>query len=470
MAFPNLTFLFFFFPIFFFCYYGVSLLSKDFKWKNFLLLLFSFLFYAFGDLRYLPIILISTFLNYFLSNQYSKTKKKKYYVTSLIFHIGLLFLFKYLDFQIGILNSLFSFSIPYLHLGLPLGISFYIFSEISYLIDVKEKRVKPAKDYKTYLLYISMFPKLISGPIVRYEDVEKDLTERSISYHDFNEGILRFLRGLFKKVLLANEMGTLWNTILLVPSNELSFSTAWLGLFTFTLYIYFDFSSYSDMAIGLARMLGFHFKENFHYPYCATSIKEFWKRWHISLSSWFKDYVYIPLGGSRRKFIFQVRNILIVWILTGLWHGASWNFILWGLYFGILLLFEKYVWGKWIQKWKPFWKHLYAMFFVSLGWILFAITDLKKLGSYVPALFGFSFKFFDHRFFFYLKDYALLFIFGILFSMPVYPLIRKMIEKKKMSTHPIYALVLFLFYTLLFLLVISSLLSDSYHPFYYFRF
>lgn len=475
MVFSSIPFLFFFFPFFLILYYIVPFESHGIKWKNIILLIFSLIFYAWGEPIYIFLMIFTTLLDYTCSRKMSETndvkKRKKYLLISIVADLGLLGFFKYSDFLIGIMNSFLPIEVPFLHLGLPIGISFYTFQTMSYTIDVYKKEVLAEKNYFTYLTYVSMFPQLIAGPIVRYETVNKQLHQRKITYSDFNEGLLRFLRGLFKKVLLANLIGTLWTTIQNTPFQELSMFTAWLGLFAFSFQIYFDFSAYSDMAIGMGRMLGFSYLENFNYPYISKSITEFWRRWHISLSSWFKDYVYIPLGGSRCSRILNIRNILIVWILTGLWHGAAWNFIIWGFYFGILLILEKFLFKKQLESLPNWAKHCYTIFFLLIGWLIFAFDDISKLQDYAHVLFGFSHQsIIDGAFFFYLRNYFILLLFCTLLSMPIYPWLQEKLKRKKINHHVLGFIVVLLFYIVFFLLSTAYLVSDTYNPFLYFRF
>ena len=465
MVFSSIPFLFFAFPIFFFIYY---LLPKK-SYKNAFLLGFSLLFYAWGEPIYIFLMLFTTLSDYILVGKMKKnpSHKKKYFLMSLIIDLGLLGIFKYSDFLIGNINQLFHTSIPLLKLSLPIGISFYTFQTLSYVMDVYREKVEPADSYGLYLTYVSMFPQLIAGPIVRYETIEKELKERKISYSDFNEGIMRFLRGFFKKVLLANQIGLLWTTIKGIPTGELSMMTSWLGVLAFTFQIYFDFSAYSDMAIGMGRMLGFHFLENFNYPYISKSITEFWRRWHISLSSWFKDYVYIPLGGNKTH---PIRNLFVVWILTGLWHGASWNFLLWGIYYGILLFLEKYFFQKQIQSLPKWGARIYMFFFVMIGWMIFGLENISNLLSYSKVFFGLTGNLFDSSFLFYLKNYFVLLFFCFLFSTPILTVYKEKIKKVRFSKTGIYFACTLGVYLILFFLSVACLVSDSYNPFLYFRF
>ena len=341
------------------------------------------------------------------------------------------------------------------NLKLPIGISFFTFQGLSYTIDVYRKKAPVQKNYLKLLTYISMFPQLIAGPIVRYTDVMKELDNRENNYKMFEEGMMRFLKGLYKKVLIANVVGMLWEKISGIP--DITLLTAWLGAIAFALQIYFDFSGYSDMAIGLGKMIGFNFLENFNYPYIARTITDFWRRWHISLSSFFRDYLYIPLGGNRVKVGRHILNLLIVWALTGLWHGASYNFILWGLYYGLILIFEKYVLKDKQEKWPKVLSHIYTIFLILIGWVIFAIDSPHDLIKYLKTMFYFgNTKLIDGTFLYLIKNYIFILIIGVIFSMPI-----KKINNKIVTT---------IIYLILFVLTMALIISDTYNPFIYFRF
>ena len=390
-------------------------------------------------------------------------KKKIYLIISIIINISLLGFFKYADFFIKVINNILNLDISLLNLGLPIGISFFTFQTMSYSIDVYRGDVKAEKDFLTFMTYVCMFPQLIAGPIVRYETVSSELHKRDINFKKFADGFTRFLRGLFKKVLIANNIGLLFTLITSSEVNDISIMTGVLAIVSYAFQIYFDFSGYSDMAIGMGNMCGFTFLENFNYPYISKSITEFWRRWHISLSSWFKDYVYIPLGGSRVNILKNIRNILIVWLLTGFWHGASWNFIFWGLYYGILLLLEKFVLKKYIDKLPDFVKHIYTIVLVFIGWMIFAFDDSKYLFEFIKALT--SNKFVDSAFLYYFKNYFLILVIATLFSLPVYPKV-----KEKVNNSIFTSLLSISIYVILFIITLSYLVSDTYNPFLYFRF
>lgn len=464
MVFSSIPFLFFFLPI---CFIAYFIVPK--KWKNSCLLIFSLLFYAWGEPIYILLMIFSSVVDYIngrLIEKYRNTKKAKMFlVFSILVNLGLLGFFKYSDFLIQNINSIFSLNIPLLSLGLPIGISFFTFQTMSYSIDVYRNEVKPDHNFFRFMTYVSMFPQLIAGPIVRYETVQQELFERSITWKKFTDGMIRFLQGLFKKVLIANLVGSLFTTLSL-EYQTISGASAWLGLFAFSFQIYFDFSGYSDMAIGLGKMMGFTYLENFNYPYIAKSITDFWRRWHISLSTWFRDYLYIPLGGSRCSKFMQIRNILIVWLATGIWHGASWNFLLWGLYYGVLLILEKFVLEKVLSHLPNYIRHILTLFLVLLGWCLFAFDDFQILGIYFSKLFQFS-NFFDKQFLFLLSNYFVIFLLAALFSTPIYAKFKDKLERRK---RPILSIIVLCGYLLLFFITICLLVSDTYNPFLYFRF
>ena len=463
MIFSSIPFLFFFFPLFILLYF-----TLPFKYKNYILLLFSLIFYAWGEPIYILLMIFSSIVDFINGKNIEKykddNKKKKFYlIISIIINISLLGFFKYADFFIKVINNILNLDIPLLKLGLPIGISFFTFQTMSYSIDVYRGDVKAEKDFLTFMTYVCMFPQLIAGPIVRYETVSSELHKRDINFKKFADGFTRFLRGLFKKVLIANNIGLLFTLITSSEVNDISIMTGVLAIVSYAFQIYFDFSGYSDMAIGMGNMCGFTFLENFNYPYISKSITEFWRRWHISLSSWFKDYVYIPLGGSRVNILKNIRNILIVWILTGFWHGASWNFIFWGLYYGILLLLEKFVLKKYIDKLPDFVKHIYTIVLVFIGWMIFAFDDSKYLFEFIKALT--SNKFVDSAFLYYFKNYFLILVIATLFSLPVYPKV-----KEKVNNSIFTSLLSISIYVILFIITLSYLVSDTYNPFLYFRF
>ncbi len=463
MVFSSIPFIFFFLPFFLIIYYLVP-----FKVKNIILLIFSLIFYAWGEPIYILLMIFSSIVDYtngmLLNKTKNKTKRKIILIESLIINLGLLGVFKYSDFLISNINSLFNLDISLLNLPLPIGISFFTFQTMSYTIDVYLEKVKPEKNFLNFMTYVSMFPQLIAGPIVRYETISEELEKREISLNNFSSGMMRFLEGLFKKVLIANTVGALY---LEISTNYMMYSalTLLIGLMAFAIQIYFDFSGYSDMAIGIGKMLGFNYLENFNYPYISKSITEFWRRWHISLSSFFKDYVYIPLGGSRTTKFKHIRNILIVWFLTGLWHGASWNFILWGLYFGIILLIEKFALKNVLAKLPNILKHIYSLILILIGWLLFAFEDFTTLISYAKRLFGFHNNLLGNDFYFFISNFGIILIIGFIFATPIGKHIKEFMMKKKGLN-----IILGISYIGLFLITIALLVSDTYNPFLYFRF
>ena len=449
MVFSSIPFLFFFLPIFLMVYYILP-------FKNISLMIFSLIFYAWGEPIYILLMLFSSIVDFTIGKLIEKKENKKIYlIMSIVINLMLLGFFKYSDFIIININNLFNLNINTLNLGLPIGISFFTFQTMSYSIDVYRGNVKACKKFFNFLTYVSMFPQLIAGPIVRYEEVDKELEKREITFNNFNSGLIRFLNGLFKKVLIANYLGKLFE-ILTVNVNDSSMIGVWVGIISFSMQIYFDFSGYSDMAIGIGKMLGFTYPENFNYPFISKSITEFWRRWHISLSSWFKDYLYIPLGGNRHN---QVRNILIVWLCTGLWHGASWNFILWGLYFGILLLLEKYVFKNILEKIPNIFRHIVTIFLVVISFYIFAFDDMNKLIGFGKVMFGLSDNpVINIETIFNIKEYIFILILGLIFSTPILK------ERVKINWITISI------YVILFILVVALLVSNTYNPFLYFRF
>ncbi|MBQ1551878.1 MAG: MBOAT family protein [Bacilli bacterium] len=464
MIFSSLSFLFFFLPLLLVIYY----ISKD-NYKNYILLIFSLIFYSWGEPVYILLMILSIIINYIVAiliDKYKDKKIKKFIlIIGILIDIGLLFYFKYSNFFIDILNNIFGLSYKITEIVLPIGISFYTFQEISYLVDVYLNRIKVQKNIFNLGTYISFFPQLIAGPIVRYKDIEKQLKKRSHTFEKFTEGIRRFMIGFCKKVLIANNAAIICNTIF--NSYELENYKGIIliiGIISFTIQIYYDFSGYSDMAIGLAKMFGFELLENFNYPYIATSIKDFWKRWHISLSSWFKDYVYIPLGGSRVSTIKNIINILIVWLLTGFWHGANYNFIIWGLYYAILLLIEKAL-RKYIVKIPIILKWIFTFILINIGWLIFKIEDINILLNVFKNMFILdegNFILFITKHFSIINQ-MLFVIIGLIFMFPIY---RKLKEKNNNIINWILDITI----CLLFILSICSLISNSYNPFIYFRF
>lgn len=453
MVFSSILFLFYFFPIVFIVN---KLLPK--KYKNLWLFFASLFFYAWGEPIYILIMLFSTFFDYTngrLMVVASDKKKKLILINSIVVNLGILFFFKYSDFFIKVVNE-FGFNIKPLNLALPLGISFYTFQTLSYTIDCYRGRVNIADNIVDFGLFVTSFPQLIAGPIVKYIDVEKELKERDDSLHSYNVGMRIFIEGLFLKVLLANKFGEIFNSFTFADAS--SKTLIFLKLVAYSLQIYFDFAGYSKMAIGMGRMLGFHFPENFNYPYISKSITEFWSRWHMTLSSWFKEYVYIPLGGNRVGKARHIFNIFVVWFLTGFWHGADYNFILWGMYFFVVLILEKYFFLKILEKAPKFISRIYTLIIIMFSWVLFTSTDLKDIGTFFTSL-G-SKPFFSGEVTSFLLQYGILFIIGILFSTPK-P--KEMFEKQKEAVQIVVL-------TIVFILSIAALVAGNYNPFLYFRF
>ena len=434
------------------------------KGKNAVLLLASLIFYGWGELRLLPLMAFTILLCYVcgLGIERSRKRKKLWLLASIVISVGLLGVFKYADFFIGSLNTVTGLKIPLLHLALPVGISFYTFQCLSYTIDVYRGSVPAQKNLINFGAYVALFPQLIAGPIVRYADIARELEHREHSWDNAAAGLRRFLVGLGKKVILADNFALLIR--LFRQSGEKSVLFYWMYAVAFTLNIYFDFSGYSDMAIGLGRVLGFHFVENFNYPYLSGSVTEFWRRWHISLGSWFRDYVYIPMGGSRVSRWRWVLNILTVWMLTGLWHGAAWNFVLWGLLFAALLLAEK--WIPVLQRLPGVLRHGYVLLAVVLSFVLFNADSLAQAGQDFAGLFGFgSLSLTSAETLYYLKSYAVLFVLGILGSTPVVKNAARRIDGTKAGVVLEAAAMLAL------LIVCTAYLVDgSFSPFLYFRF
>ena len=457
MLFSSLLFIFIFFPLCLLIYYLVP-----FKFKNIVLLIFSLIFYAWGEPKYILLMLLVSLINYIsglIIDKYDNKKIKKYTVViCVILNLLLLGFFKYTNFIIENLNN-FGMNLDTLNIILPLGISFYIFQTMSYTIDLYWGKVKVEKNFLIFLTYVSMFPQLVAGPIVRYEDVVKELKSRKIDFNCFSDGLFIFLTGLFMKVLIANNVGYLHSLILGDISN-ISLMTAWLGIVAYAIQIYFDFNGYSTMALGMGKMLGFKYPKNFNYPYIATSITDFWRRWHMTLSTWFRDYVYIPLGGNRVKKYRWLINIMIVWTLTGIWHGADWNFIIWGIYFGVILIIEKLFIGKYLEKLPKFLKHTYALFLILVGWLIFFCDNLSLLISYTQKSF-LNTNIIDKEFIFYIKNYFIFIVSGIVFSIPF-------IDKIKLNK--VLKVLLVFVYIFLFIVCVCQLCGDSYNPFLYFRF
>ena len=390
MVFSTPLFLFYFLPLVLLVYYVTPV-----RFRNFVLLAASLFFYYWGEQIYTVIMLLSIVIDYTHGQIVHRCKEKgndrgaRFAVaSSVIFNLAILFFFKYWDFAAQSLQAVGIGFIPVLNISLPIGISFYTFQTMSYTIDVYRGDSRVQRNVVHFGAFVTLFPQLIAGPIIKYKDLDEQLDSRSHSIDRFASGVRRFVAGLAKKLLLANNLGQLWDVFKATPAEELTFVGAWLGVIAFAFQIYFDFSGYSDMAIGLGRMFGFEFMENFNYPYISKSITEFWRRWHISLSTWFREYLYIPLGGNRCSRGRWLLNLLIVWAATGIWHGASWNYLFWGLYFFCLLILEKLVLSKWLQKLPAVFQHLYVMVLILISWTIFSLEDLGHLGCYLRTMAG----------------------------------------------------------------------------------
>lgn len=476
MVFSNLVFLFIFLPVVLALYF----IAPKFL-KNVILLIASLFFYAWGEPQYLFLMLFSIFLNYIFgllvaANEQHIRKKKFYLVLSIIGNLLILGYYKYANFFVDNINSIFSTSIEMEQLPLPIGISFFTFQAMSYVIDVYRNDARVQKNIFDLALYIALFPQLVAGPIVRYNTVADQIKSRIHSMELFSDGVRQFILGLAKKVIIANPLGEIADTIFATSATDMSVTTAWIGILAYSLQIYFDFSGYSDMAIGLGKMLGFEFLINFNYPYISRSISEFWRRWHISLSTWFKDYIYIPLGGNRGGPWKTYRNILIVWTVTGFWHGASWTFMAWGFYYGVLISIERMGFSKVVDRLPLVVQHMYVIILVMIGWVFFRADNFTYSFDFIQTMFGFNHvAFIDNTAIWYLHDKAYLFILAIIISIPVYPWILSKIESvQTKSTSKLFVFarntVEPLYYFALLVIVTVYLVNSTYNPFIYFRF
>lgn len=461
MVFSSILFLFRFLPAAFIAYYLTPA-----RYKNLTLLIASLVFYSWGEVRYFPIMVSVILVNYCAGLLIERWREKPAHrravlIVSVVFSVGFLAFFKYSNFLISNINALVGTAIPYLEVtkNLPLGISFYTFQIMTYTIDVYLRKIDAEHNLINFGTFVVLFPQLIAGPIVKYADINRELHERILHLADIQDGIALFILGLGSKVLLANSIGALWTKIEEIGFDQISTPLAWMGIVAFTLQIYFDFSGYSLMAIGMGRAMGFHFPQNFNYPYISRSITEFWRRWHMTLSGWFREYLYFPLGGSRVGTARRYLNLFIVWAATGLWHGASWNFVFWGLYFFVLISLERIFLKKILDKHRIF-SHLYLVFTIVLGWVLFAITDLNQMGAFLRGLFifrgGDDWKF-------YLRNYAVVLVLGIVMSTPW---LKNFSSRHKKLTR--WLEIPFLFSV--FLLSVAYLVDSTYNPFLYFRF
>ena len=467
MVFSDLNFLALFLPAFLLCYF----ISPS-RYRNLILLMFSVIFYAWGEPIFVLLMVFSTILDYSVGIGLDKNRdnpaiKKVFLVISMVGNLGLLGLFKYSDFVIANLNLLLGSRIPLPNLILPIGISFYTFQTMSYSIDVYWGNVPAQYNFINFSTFVTMFPQLIAGPIVRYSDVHVELENRKESISAFAQGVGYFVLGLCHKVLLANSVGSLWTEMKNLPILNLSFASSWLGILAFTLQIYFDFGGYSLMAIGLGKMLGFNFPKNFDYPYSSFSVSEFWRRWHMTLGSWFREYVYIPLGGNRKGRVNTLRNLLIVWLLTGIWHGASWNFLLWGIYYGLLLILERFVYGKVLENTPKIIRLSYTLLAVIVGWVIFEAVDLTWGWQYLGIMFGAKGFNIDQLALYQFNSYGLVMLLGVVFSSPLPEKIKNYLCLKQPK---LAAWLTFICIALGFWLVLAYIVDASYNPFLYFRF
>ncbi len=467
MVFSSLLFLFRFLPLALLVYYAVPK-----GWRNLVLFISSLIFYAWGEPVYVGLILFSTLVDYTAGRitAYFKEKgnqkcAKGAVLGSVCVNLALLGFFKYADFFARALQAACSIDVPEPGLALPVGISFYTFQTMSYTVDVYRGDARVQKNFIAFGAYVALFPQLIAGPIIRYKTVAEQLNERSESVNLFFQGILRFTVGLGKKVLLANQIGMVWQEAAAFGLDSLSTASAWIGIAAFTFQIYFDFSGYSDMAIGLGKMFGFTFTENFDYPYESKSITEFWRRWHISLGTWFKEYVYIPLGGNRKGPFCQMVNIGVVWFLTGLWHGANWKFVLWGAYYGLLLVMEKFLWKPVLTKLPAWAGHIYTMLAVMVGWSLFAWQDMRDGMGYLAALFFRSKAgLWDSQAAYLFLSNAGLFLAAAVGATSI---CRRAAAKESPARRDAIAV---LYVAVIFTACLAMLVNSSYNPFLYFRF
>ncbi|MEG2174563.1 MAG: MBOAT family O-acyltransferase [Oscillospiraceae bacterium] len=456
MVFSSLLFLFWFMPAALLLYYVTPA-----RWRNLILLISSLVFYSWGEVRYFPIMMASIIVDYVASLLIEHNRGRRWVcrgglILSMVFNLGMLGFFKYAGFFAESFNALTGLAIPVISVTLPLGISFYTFQTMSYTIDVYRNKVKAETNIIDFGAFVVLFPQLIAGPIVRYTDVARELKSRRLNLDQISNGVRTFILG--SKVLIANNIGALWTEVEASGFSTISMPLAWLAMLAFSLQIYFDFSGYSLMAIGLGRMLGFEFPTNFNFPYISKSMTEFWRRWHMTLGSWFREYLYIPLGGNRRGSLRTFVNLLIVWFATGLWHGASWNFVLWGLYFFVLLLLEKSFLLPLLNR-SPLLSRIYALPLLVISWTIFAITDFSRLGLYFSRMFSFAG---GSDWIYALRNYGITFLLGFLFATPLLKPLFVKLEKSRVAALVMYGTVL--------LISIAYLVDATYNPFLYFRF
>jgi len=469
MVFASLVFLYFFLPLNIILYY----ISKNAIYRNILLTLFSFIFYAWGEPVWIVLLFFTAFLDFGNALFISKFKNTKWanlgVVSSVVLNILVLMVFKYSGFLVENFNFLFGANLPVPGFSLPIGISFYTFQSLSYVIDVYRGDVTVQKEPYKFLMFVSLYPQLVAGPIVRYAHVAHEIDNRKVDIRDISAGISRFCIGLFKKVCIANVAGEMVVRYMNGDLNSLSVGESWLGIIMFTIQIYFDFSGYSDMAIGLGRMFGFHFHENFRYPYISKSATEFWRRWHISLATFIKDYVYIPLGGNKKR---PYLNLFIIWFLTGMWHGASWNFILWGLYFGLLIAFERLLLKRIFEAIPKIFSHIYLIIAVIFGWVLFYFVDFNRMWHYLRIMtFNTCNKLWDFSLNLTLQENMFWFVIAILLCLPVYITINRYFKNLVMRKNHLYLFKVSMFFHFILLLISTVMIvANGYNPFIYYRF
>lgn len=464
MVFSSLTFLYIFLPINLILYFSI----KNEKWRNWILIILSLLFYAYGEPVWVILLIISAITDYFfgivIEDNLSNKKSKYALIASITTNLGILGIFKYTGFIFENINFIFQSDLPYKEFMLPIGISFYTFQTLSYTVDVYRGEIKAQREFHKFLLFVSMYHQLIAGPVVRYKDIAAEIEKREITYDKFSYGVNRFIIGLGKKVLIANNAGSIGKVFLEQDVSTLSVAGAWLGISFFAIQIYFDFSGYSDMAIGLGRMFGFTYKENFNYPYIAKSATEFWRRWHISLSSFFRDYLYIPLGGNRS---FQIRNLFIVWFFTGFWHGASWNFVVWGLFYGFFITIEKMFLNKILEKVPAFLSHIYLLSIMLIAWVFFYFEDLNYGINYIKTMIGLSGNtIIDTELMIHFQNNIYFLMLAILLSTPLFRNIYFRIKNRIVFSQILEGI----FVILILLISTAFLLGETYNPFLYFRF
>ncbi len=467
MVFSSLVFIFLFFIGVMLIYYAVPK-----RFKNLVIFLSGVIFYAWGEPLYILVMLGSTLIDYcagLLIWKFDKNivVKRISLIVSILMNLGLLGVFKYGGFVIDNVNNIFATAFDNPNLPLPIGISFFTFQSMSYTIDMYLGKIKVQKNPITFAAFVNLFPQLVAGPIVRYDDIARELDDRKIDLDCIYSGIIRFITGMGKKVLLANSVGMLWDTVIASDLGNASLLTVWLGIIAYTLQIYFDFSGYSDMAIGIGRMMGFNFPENFNYPYLSKSISEFWRRWHMTLGAWFRSYVYIPLGGNRKGKGRTIFNLAVVWAATGIWHGANWTFIVWGTLYGVVIILEKLFLGKVLEKLPSFVGHIYTMLLVMLGWVLFASPNISTAGTYIATMFGASGILIDNTAIYLLINYGFILVFGIFAATDLW---KRIVEKLSVKLPTFTNYITPFAKTAVFLICIAYLADATYNPFLYFNF